>query len=121
MGWNQNNYDEVTKALEATLDEQPAKGKLNRIASFDLVGLAQFFERMAKTAPESLPEAPWERNTKGSSKCTCGECDGAGWIYVEGKGVKPCNARSNRISREADEAKSDVGKLDLREIFPERG
>jgi hypothetical protein len=121
MDWNQNNYDEVTKALEATLDEQPTKGKLTRMASFDLEGLARFFEKMAKTAPESLPEAPWERNINGSSKCGCGECDGAGWIYMEGKGVKPCNARSSRSLRDSDKAKSDIDGLDLREIFPERG
>lgn len=121
MSWNQNNYDEVTKALDATLDEQPAKGNLTRIASFDLEGLAQFFEQMSKIAPESLPEAPWERNTKDSFKCGCGECDGSGWIYVEGKGVKFCDTRSSRGSRASDEAKADIDKFDLREIFPERG
>ena len=120
MGWKQKEFDEVTEALEATLDEQPAKGKLIRIHSFNLEGLAQFFEEMARTAPESLPEAPWERNTIGSSKCRCGECDGSGWIYVEGKGVKFCDARSNRRSRGTDEAKPNSNGLDLREIFPER-
>lgn len=118
MSWNQNNYEEVTKALEATLEERSVKGKLTRIESFDLAGLAEFFERMARTAPESLPEAPWERNTKGSFKCRCGECDGSGWIYVEGKGVKFCDARSSRSSRESDEAKPNSNGLDLREIFP---
>jgi len=127
MSWNQNEYDEMTKALRATLDERPARGKLAHIASFDIEGVIQFFEQQAKTAPERLPEAPWERNVNGSSKCKCGECDGAGWIYVEDKGVKFCDARLSRSgqskakSRESDEAKSDSDRLDLKAIFQKRG
>jgi hypothetical protein len=121
MSWKQNDFDEVTEALEATLDEQPAKGKRTRVASFNLAGLKQFFDEQAKTAPESLPEAPWERNVNSSPKCNCGECDGAGWIYVEHKGVKVCDARSRRSSRprELGEAESDRDRLDLSAIFQE--
>jgi hypothetical protein len=123
MSWNQNEYDEVTKALEATLDERPAKGKLTPIKSFNLAGLVQFFEQRARTAPESLPEAPWQRNVNSSPKCNCGKCGGAGWIYVDGKAVKFCNARSSRSdkSKELGEAESDRNRFDLGTIFQERG
>ena len=127
MSWNQNEYNEFTKALRATLDEPPVRGKLTHIASFEMEGVIRFFEQQAKTAPESLPEAPWERCVNASPKCECGECDGAGWIYVEGKGVKFCNARSSRSGqskgrpRESGETKSDSDRLDLKAIFQRRG
>jgi hypothetical protein len=122
MRRKQNEYGEVTKALEATLDERQDKGNLTRIATFTIEGLVQFFEEKAKTAPENLPEAPWERNVNSSPKCNCGECDGAGWVNVEGKGVKFCDARSRRSgkSKELGKTESDLDRYNFSAIFEER-
>lgn len=123
MGWKQKEVDEVPEAQEATLDEGSSKGNLTPIALLGMERFIKLFEERAKNAPESLPKAPWERSVNVSPKCGCGECDGAGWVYVEGKGVKLCQAQSSRSgkskghSKELVEGASDKGRFDFRAIF----
>jgi len=123
MGWKQKEVDEVTNTQEATLDEGSSKGNLTPIALLGIERLIKLFEERARNAPESHPEAPWERSVNGSPKCGCGECDSAGWVYIEGKGVKLCQAQSSRSGRPTGHAKelaegaSDKGSLDFRAIF----
>ena len=124
MTWKQKEFHEVTKALEGTSREGHAKSNLIPIASLGIERLIRLFEEKAKTAPEYLPEAPWERNISGSPKCDCGECNGSGWIYMEGKGVKFCLRDSSRSGQSRGRSGEDVpsrDRLALSDIFKRRG
>lgn len=123
MTWKQKEFHEVTKALEDSSKERPAKGNLAPIASLGIKKLIKLFEEKARTAPEYLPEAPWERNTSGAPKCDCGECDGSGWIYMEGRGVRFCGRPSSRSSQLRGRSEGGLGRdrLDLSAIFKRRG